>query len=259
LQVEGRHIGKILYEFLPVTPGFGLARLPEPSPGGVFFDLEGDPFVSERGLEYLFGYAFREANGTFSYKGDWALTREREKVAFEHCIDFVVARLEIWPDLHVYHFAPYDPAALKRLMGRYASREAELDSLLRAERFVDLYNVVRNGLRAGVESYSIKKLESLYGYTRRVSLTDANRALFKVEAHLELDDSEFISDDDLSAVAGYNKDECLSTRALRDSLEDCRRSLIDEGIDVPGLSRSRARRLKDSPSGKSESTHSPHG
>ena len=141
--------------------------------------------------------------------------------------------MEAWPDLHIYHFAPYEPAALKRLMGRYLSREAELDTLLRAERFVDLYSVVRNGLRAGVESYSIKKLEALYDYARTVSLTDANRGLFKVEAHLELDDFEFISDDDLAAVAGYNRDDCLSTRALRDWLEKCRRSLIVEGADIP--------------------------
>jgi uncharacterized protein len=233
LQVEGGQVGKIPYELLPVTHGFGLARLPEPSPGDVFFDLEGDPFVGERGLEYLFGYAFCETRGTAIYRDDWALTRESEKAAFERFIDFVITRLGSWPDLHIYHFAPYEPAALKRLMGRYATREAELDSLLRAERFVDLYSVVRNGLRAGVESYSIKKLEPLYGYARRVSLTDANRALFKVEAHLELDDSEFISDDDLAAVAGYNGDDCLSTRALRDWLEDCRRSLTAEGVDVP--------------------------
>ena len=233
LQVEGRQVGKIPYEFLPVTPGFGLARLPEPSPGDVFFDLEGDPFVGERGLEYLFGYASCETSAMVIYRDDWALTRESEKTAFERFIDFVVARLETWPDLHIYHFAPYEPAALKRLMGRYASREAELDSLLRAERFVDLYSVVRNGLRAGVESYSIKKLEPLYGYARSVSLTDANRALFKVEAHLELDDSEFITDDDLAAVAGYNRDDCLSTRALRDWLEECRSNLIAAGVDVP--------------------------
>jgi predicted RecB family nuclease len=58
-----------------------------------------------------------------------------------------------------YHFAPYEPAALKRLMGRYAIRERELDDLLRSEVFVDLYSVVRHAIRASVESYSIKKLE----------------------------------------------------------------------------------------------------
>ena len=33
-----------------------LARLPEPSPGDVFFDFEGDAFIGERGREYLSGY-----------------------------------------------------------------------------------------------------------------------------------------------------------------------------------------------------------
>ena len=83
------------------------------------------------------------------------------------------------PDLHVYHFAPYEPAALKRLMGRYATRENQLDALLRGGRFVDLYSVVRNGVRASVESYSIKKLEPLYDYQRDVDLVDANRAHFQ--------------------------------------------------------------------------------
>jgi len=32
-----------------------------------------------------------------------------------------------FPDVHIYHYAPYEPAALKRLMGRYATRENELD------------------------------------------------------------------------------------------------------------------------------------
>jgi predicted RecB family nuclease len=233
LQVEGRATGQILHELLAIEPGFGLAALPEPSPGDVFFDLEGDPFVGERGIEYLFGYAYGETNGTVTYEADWALNRDDEKTVFERFIDFVIGRLKIWPDLHIYHFAPYEPAALKRLMGRYASRENELDSLLRGARFVDLYSVVRNGIRASVESYSIKKLEPLYGYRRDVDLIDANRALFKIEAHLELEDSEFIAPDDLDAVAGYNRDDCLSTQGLRDWLEALRRTLVADGMDVP--------------------------
>ena len=42
------------------------------------------------------------------------------------------------PDLHVYHYAAYEITALKRLMGRYGTREAELDDLLRRGVFVDL-------------------------------------------------------------------------------------------------------------------------
>lgn len=42
------------FELLPVEVGFGLTRLPEPSDGDVFLDLEGAPCVGEHGLEYLF-------------------------------------------------------------------------------------------------------------------------------------------------------------------------------------------------------------
>ena len=48
-------------------------------------------------------------------------------------------------------------------MGRFATREDEVDDLFRRGVFVDLYRVVRQGVRAGVESYSIKRLEPLCG------------------------------------------------------------------------------------------------
>ena len=233
IQVEGRAAGAMLHELLPVVPGFGLASLPAPSAGDVFFDLEGDPFAGEGGLEYLFGYSFANGDGTDSYTCDWAFSREEEKANFERFIDFVMARLEQHPDLHIYHFAPYEPAALKRLMGRYASREEEIDFLLRSRRFVDLYGVVRNALRASVESYSIKKLEPLYGFTRDTKLSDANMALAKVQACLELGDLEFIDDADRAVVAGYNRDDCVSTWQLRDWLETRRDDLVAAGTDVP--------------------------
>ncbi|MCM2396731.1 TM0106 family RecB-like putative nuclease [Rhizobium sp. S95] len=233
IQVEGRAASAMLHELLPVVPGFGLASLPAPSSGDIFFDLEGDPFAGEGGLEYLFGYSFADADGTASYTSDWAFSREDEKANFERFIDFVMARLGQHPDLHIYHFAPYEPAALKRLMGRYASREEEIDFLLRSKRFVDLYGVVRNALRASVESYSIKKLEPLYGFTRDTKLSDANMALAKVQACLELGDLEFIDDADRTVVAGYNRDDCVSTWQLRDWLETRRDELVGAGTDVP--------------------------
>ena len=63
-------------------------------------------------------------------------------------MDAIMAAWEAHPGMHVYHYAPYEPAAMKRLMGRYATREAELDRLLRAERFVDLYSIVKHSIRA---------------------------------------------------------------------------------------------------------------
>src|ERR687896_855773 len=88
--------------------------------------------------------------------------------------------------MHVYHYAPYEPTALKRLMGRHATREAEVDELLRGGILVDLFRAVRQGLRASVESYSIKKLEPLYGFTREIDLRDAGSSIVAFEEWLEL-------------------------------------------------------------------------
>jgi uncharacterized protein len=118
-------------------------------------------------------------------------------------------------------------------MGRYASREEEVDTLLRSGRFVDLYGVVRGGIRASVESYSIKKIEPLYGFSRATALVDANRSLARLEAHLELEDAEFVNEADLDTVALYNRDDCLSAARLRDWLEERRASLIEKGRDIP--------------------------
>ena len=85
IQVEGRQTGRLCWEPLPVEDGFGLARLPEPSIGDVIFlDLEGDPFVGEHGLEYLFGFLATDDKGQLQYHCDWAFSRAGEKRAFEH-------------------------------------------------------------------------------------------------------------------------------------------------------------------------------
>ena len=233
IQVAGRLAGQALHETLPIVPGFGLARLPEPSEGDIFFDLEGDPFVGDGGLEYLFGYVYRSETGDLAYTEDWCFSRSDEKLAFERFIDFVTERRKKFPSLHIYHYAPYEPGALKRLMGRYASREQEMDGLLRGQVLVDLYAVVRHAIRASVESYSIKRLEPLYGFDRAIALTDANSALSKVQACLELGDVEGIDVADRGLVAGYNRDDCVSTLRLRDWLEGLRSGAIASGTEVP--------------------------
>lgn len=233
IQVEGRAAGQLLHEVLPVEPEFGLCRLPEPSEGDIFFDLEGDPFVGDGGLEYLFGYAFRGDDGQTRYVADWSFSPEAEKAAFERFVDFVIERRKQYPSLHIYHYAAYEPGALKRLMGRYATREEEIDTLLRGRVLVDLYAVVRHAIRASVESYSIKRLEPLYAFVRDVALPDANIALGRMQASLELGDPAGINLNDQAVVAGYNKDDCISTLALRDWLETLRTKAIAGGADIP--------------------------
>ena len=232
LQVDARDSGKNQFELLPVEVGFGLTCLPEPSEGDIFLDLEGDPFAGEHGLEYLFGYAFRD-NGKMACRSDWALSRSDEKRAFEAFVDFIMDRWKLFPGLHIFHYAPYEPAALKRLMGRYATREDEIDRMLRARLFVDLYGVVRHSVRASVESYSIKKLEPFYTFERSVPLAEVNAALGTLQAHLELEDIPAIDDKLRATVAGYNQDDCFSAAALRDWLETHRSQLVAQGTDVP--------------------------
>ncbi|HEX5313987.1 MAG TPA: TM0106 family RecB-like putative nuclease, partial [Gammaproteobacteria bacterium] len=233
IQIEARASGERRFELLPVETGFGLTRLPEPSPGDVFLDLEGDPFAGDGGFEYLFGYEVAGDDAAGTYNGDWAFTREAEKKAFEEFVDFVIARWEQFPSLHVYHYAPYEPAALKRLMGRYATREEEIDRMLRAGIFVDLFQVVRGAVRASVESYSIKKLEPFYDFVRDTNLADANVALANLQAGLELDNIPSITEDTKATVLGYNRDDCRSAAALRDWLEDQRGQIVAGGTEVP--------------------------
>lgn len=124
--------------------------------------------------------------------------------------------------MHVYHYVPYEPTAIKRLAARHGTSVDEVDELLRAGVFVDLYRVVRQGIRTSVESYSIKKPEPLYGFTRSVSLQDANFALSSFEAALALGGKQQELKPLLDTIQGYNRDDCVSTFRLRSWLEERR-------------------------------------
>lgn len=229
IQVSAREAGELRCEILEVVADTGLCRLPEPSAGDIFFDIEGDPFVGEHGLEYLFGYHYRNEEGDIVRIADWAFDRGTEKAVFERFMDFVTARRTLFPDLHIYHYAPYEPGTLKRLMGRYATREGEVDKLLRGNILVDLYAVVRNAVRASVESYSIKRLEAFYGFARNMPLRKANVALSALQVALQVNDVVSVSDEIKAVVSAYNDDDCRSTEALRTWLEQLRADAIASG------------------------------
>ena len=234
VQDTARRSGARLHELItPVERDQGLAALPEPSAGDLFFDLEGDGFAGEGGLEYLFGIAHRDG----SYEARWALDPQAEKREFERFVDSVMERWERHPGFHIYHYAPYETTAVKRLMSRYATREEEVDKLLRGRVFVDLYRIVRQGLRASVESYSIKKLEPFYGFERDVDLGEATRSLIALEVRLESASDAGVPDELRAEVEGYNRDDCLSTLRLAEWLESCRAELearTGEPVPRPG-------------------------
>ncbi len=228
VQLEQRELGRPVWELLEV-PCAGLLRMPEPSPGDLFLDLEGARFAREGGREYLFGLWSHEG-----YRCWWTTSDDEERAAFEAVMDLIGQAWSRDPGMHVYHFGHYEVAAFKRLAGRYASRTEALDSLLRAERFVDLHTVTRQTLRAGVESYSIKRLEQFYGFQREADLSTVGAWLHAAELALEAGLPGEITSEVKAHVESYNADDCRSTQTLRDWLEgEVREAALRRGDELP--------------------------
>ena len=112
LQLHKAETGEHRVVVLPSQERRGFLLLPPPDEGDVWFDIEGDPFYApDGGLEYLFGVAYRE-DGEVRFRAFWGTDRAGEKRAFEELVDFLVGRRRAFPDMHVYHYANYERAAL---------------------------------------------------------------------------------------------------------------------------------------------------
>ncbi len=236
LQARSRGHAVPEYEFLPVESNRGLAALPPPSRGDLFFDMEGDPFAEGDGLEYLFGVIDPlqpRANGDPIFHAWWGHSSAAEKLAFEGFVDFLIDRWRRFPSMHVYHYAAYERGRLGMLSTRHATREREVDELLRGEVLVDLYRVVRQGLRIGTESYSIKKLEPLYALHRKAALKDAGSSVVAYEAYIATVEAGTPDQSILDGIGLYNEDDCLSNLALRDWLEERRDELAQGAGPLP--------------------------
>lgn len=222
VQQNGRKEGRLIYKVIePIQEEKGFAALPTPSFGDVFLDFEGDEYAFGSGVEYLIGtLGLTDDHGKDPvYSARWSLEPSAEKQAFEEFIAKMLGRWSKYPDFHIYHYAPYEQTAIKKLAGRHGVCVDAVDRLLRAGIFIDLYRVMRQALRASVESYSIKKLEPLYGFERAVPLREARLALDALASIFALGSGEEATPELLHTVESYNKEDCLSARMLRDWLE----------------------------------------
>ncbi|WP_066914763.1 TM0106 family RecB-like putative nuclease [Mycobacterium interjectum] len=219
LQLRQRDTGAPQFEIVDPQP---LTLLPEPDPGDLFFDFEGDPLWTadghDWGLEYLFGIL--DATGDF--RALWAHDRLDERKALTDFLAMVKKRRTRRPNMHIYHYAPYEKTALLRLAGRYGVGEDEVDELLRSGTLVDLYPLVRKSIRVGAESFSLKALEPLYmgAQLRAGEVTTAAESITCYARYCELraagehDDAASV----LKEIEGYNHYDCRSTRELRNWL-----------------------------------------
>ena len=207
---------------VPEEPRRGLARLPPPSEGDVFFDMEGFPYA-EGGLEYLFGVVTAD-DGAPGFLDWWAHDEAEERAAFEGFMDWLVARRRQDPSLHVYHYASYEESAVKRLMGKYATREAEVDDLLRGGVFVDLCAVVRQGFVIGTPSYSLKDIERLYLAPRTGAVLSAGGSVVEYQKWIDSGEPRRWEESPvLQGIRDYNQVDCESTWRLRSWLLDRQR------------------------------------
>ncbi|MFC7595057.1 TM0106 family RecB-like putative nuclease [Terrabacter sp. GCM10028922] len=230
LQVAERDTGQAQYELLAPEPARGLQMLPEPDEGDVYLDFEGDPWAEGgAGREYLAGIWTRQGE----FVAFWAHDFAEEGSLTTQLVDWLTERWQRHPGFHVYHYAPYETTALKRLVGQHATREAELDQLLRHEVFVDLYAVVRQGVRISKGSYSIKKLEEFYwGHTRKAQgdgVADGLSSVVEYERWLAGRDEGHPDQTILDDIRRYNEEDVRSTLALHDWLEERRRELERAG------------------------------
>jgi len=219
-------------EFIrPVERRRGFNLLPEKNTGDIFYDIEGHAYRGSNGLEYLHGLAWVDTDGTLQYKAIWAHNAEEERKALIEVIGFINSQIAMpgHENLRVYHFGHYEPSALKRLATRHVTCETELSKLLREGRFVDLSRIVTQGMRIGVESYSIKKLEQMYGFKRNDLVNEGKLSIVcyeewlasrDVAAHAPDGDNKLLED-----LMAYNRNDCISTIELRKWLESQRETL----------------------------------
>ncbi|MSQ13306.1 MAG: TM0106 family RecB-like putative nuclease [Dehalococcoidia bacterium] len=233
LQVESKGKTVPLYRVRPhegERTKLGLALLPPASAGDVFFDMEGYPLADD-GLEYLFGAVTHE-NGVAIFNDWWAHDNAEEKQAFEQFIDWATDRWKRHPDMHIYHYASYEPAAMRKLMGKHATHEDEVDELLRHQVFVDLYTVVRQGLVIGTPGYSLKDIECLYGTQRQGSIKNASASVVAYASWLESGEGKRPTDSPvLEDIRRYNEVDCQSLTGLAEWLRDEQRR---SGIQFAG-------------------------
>ena len=224
LQLIQLGTGKVSHE---VHNPQALEALPAPSAGDLFFDFEGDPMfgaggAGRWGLEYLWGVLrARTPDGALGeFWPLWADDRDTERIQLVTFLDEVVSVRADHPDMHIYHYAPYEITALKRLVAEHKTHEAVLDDLLRHGVFVDLYAVVRASVRISQPSYSIKKLEPLYMTHGRVGeVTKGDDSVAQYHLYRELRASNPPAAVKLRAsLLDYNHHDCKSTLELRDWL-----------------------------------------
>ena len=219
LQEEKRETGKSKYIILDPDIGKGFYKLPEPDDGDLFFDIEGFPQEDGRGFEYLHGIYFKSKND-FEFKYFWAknFKKKYEKENFVELIKFFKGHFNKYPKAHLYHYNSYEKRSLRQLASLYSSDFPEgsnfVDTLLRGEKFVDLFLIINQCARTSEKDMSLKSIEGvLYNFQRKGDVKKAEDSVKLYDYWLTSKDEDTKKD-----IIEYNKEDCVSTYQLREFL-----------------------------------------
>lgn len=212
LQIARRAGGSPDFVLRDAIEGRGFDLLPQPDDGDLFYDIEGDPYYPDGGLEYLHGiWMLKE--GKWDFVDFWAHDREEEADLTHELLEFLSSHMRKHPKAHIYHYANYEIAALRRLTSQHRTGEAAMDQLQRERRFVDLFKVVAGGLIASEKGYSIKDLEAFYMAKRDDEVATAGASVVAYEEWRRTGSQNILDE-----IREYNRTDCISTKLLRDWL-----------------------------------------
>lgn len=230
-----------------VTRPEALALMSPPSDGDLFIDFEADPTFrawSARdpyfptppkdhprwwlGMDYLLGIlpADSDEHGT-GFLGLWSEGFDEEEANFRRLIDLIDTTLATHPDMHVYHYAPYEKVALHRMAKRYRHGQTQISHWERKGVFVDLYRVFTKAITAGIPNYSLKSVERLFSEPgARNSISDGAESVESIWEYwaAKKAGNNLHAHTTREHLVAYNTQDVLSTKQLATWLRSLRAS-----------------------------------
>ena len=123
------------------------------------------------------------------------------------------------PDAHIYHYNHYEVTALRKLTNKYDTKNEILDYLLRNEKFVDLYKVVKQGVITFRNWPIYKRFRDILYETKESNISTGEDSVEKFIEWKETGNNKILED-----IESYNKEDCVSTQLLLDWLHSIKPS-----------------------------------
>jgi len=218
LQELKRLTNEIKTVFLSPELNKGFYKIPEPNEGDLFYDIEGFPQSENRPFEYLHGvYFLNKGKKEFKKFVIKKYDISEEKRIFIELINFFKEHFEKYPDAYLYHYNSYEKRALKNLSISYSSVFPEgqnfIDSLLRQEKFIDLYLVVSQCMQTTEKDLSLKTIEIFYRKQRSSTVKTADDSIKLFDNWCSTYEPGLMQE-----IINYNEEDCVSTYDLREFL-----------------------------------------